>query len=141
MVLNLSVRETYIRQNYGWSAEAQVDWCEAYAELAGERVKLQVLAMRSMASGAAFMAPTDMRPSRRFWKGMNSRSRTSAMCFESFGTTSCRNSDVQRTLNWVRLASRFPVRVRITNPSPELFRVSGFAVVIVLREVSVWPRL
>ena len=38
--------------------------------------------------------------------------------------------DVQRTLNWVRLASRFPVRVRVTDPSPELFRVSGSAVVI-----------
>jgi transposase len=34
--------------------EAQVDWYEAYADLAGERTKLQVFAMRSMASGAAF---------------------------------------------------------------------------------------
>jgi multidrug efflux system membrane fusion protein len=39
--------------------------------------------------------------------------------------------DVQRTLNWVRLASRFPVRVRVRNPPPELFRVSESAVVIV----------
>jgi transposase len=31
-----------------------VDWYEAYADLAGERRKLQVFAMRSMASGAAF---------------------------------------------------------------------------------------
>ena len=31
-----------------------MDWYEAYADLAGERVKLQVFAMRSMASGAAF---------------------------------------------------------------------------------------
>jgi len=34
--------------------EAQIDWYEAYADLAGERIKLQVFAMRSMASGAAF---------------------------------------------------------------------------------------
>jgi hypothetical protein len=34
--------------------EAQVDWYEAYADLAGERTKLQVFSMRSMASGAAF---------------------------------------------------------------------------------------
>jgi hypothetical protein len=34
--------------------EAQEDWCEAYADLAGERVKLQAFAVRSMASGAAF---------------------------------------------------------------------------------------
>jgi multidrug efflux system membrane fusion protein len=39
--------------------------------------------------------------------------------------------DVQRTLNWVRLASRFPVRVRVRNPPPDLFRVSESAVVIV----------
>ena len=39
--------------------------------------------------------------------------------------------DVQRTLNWVHLASRFPVRVRVKNPPPELFRVSESAVVII----------
>jgi multidrug efflux system membrane fusion protein len=39
--------------------------------------------------------------------------------------------DVQRTLNWVHLASRYPVRVRVENPSPDLFRVSGSAVVVI----------
>jgi membrane fusion protein, multidrug efflux system len=39
--------------------------------------------------------------------------------------------DVQRTLNWVHLASRFPVRVRVENPSEDLFRVSGSAVVVI----------
>jgi multidrug efflux system membrane fusion protein len=39
--------------------------------------------------------------------------------------------DVQRTLNWVHLASRYPVRVRVENPEPELFRVSESAVVII----------
>ena len=39
--------------------------------------------------------------------------------------------DVQRTLNWVRLASRFPVRVRVEHPIPDLFRVSESAVVVI----------
>lgn len=39
--------------------------------------------------------------------------------------------DVQRTLNWVRLASRYPVRVRVKDPPPELFRVSESAVVVI----------
>jgi multidrug efflux system membrane fusion protein len=39
--------------------------------------------------------------------------------------------DVQRTLNWVHLASRYPVRVRVENPEPELFRISQSAVVII----------
>jgi membrane fusion protein, multidrug efflux system len=39
--------------------------------------------------------------------------------------------DVQRTLNWVHLASRYPVRVRVENPTPELFRVGESAVVTV----------
>jgi len=39
--------------------------------------------------------------------------------------------DVQRTLNWVRLASRYPVRVRVENPPPDLFRVSESAVVMI----------
>jgi membrane fusion protein, multidrug efflux system len=39
--------------------------------------------------------------------------------------------DVQRTLNWVHLASRFPVRVRVLNPPPELFRISESSVVVI----------
>ena len=46
--------ETCVPQSYAWGVEAQIDWYEAYADLGGERVKLQVFAMRSMASGAAF---------------------------------------------------------------------------------------
>jgi multidrug efflux system membrane fusion protein len=39
--------------------------------------------------------------------------------------------DAQRTLNWVHLASRYPVRVRVQNPSPEIFRVGESAIVTV----------
>jgi membrane fusion protein, multidrug efflux system len=39
--------------------------------------------------------------------------------------------DVQRTLNWVHLASRYPVRVRVESPPPDLFRVSESAVVVI----------
>ncbi len=31
--------------------------------------------------------------------------------------------DVQRTLNWVHLAARYPVRIRIENPPPDLLRI------------------
>src|SRR6266700_5003230 len=52
--LGLLAREVCVAQSYEWGVEAQVDWYEAYADLAGERTKLQVFAMRSMASGASF---------------------------------------------------------------------------------------
>jgi transposase len=52
--LGLLRRETFVPQSYAWGSEAQVDWYEAYADLGDERVKLQVFALRSMASGAAF---------------------------------------------------------------------------------------
>jgi len=52
--LGLARRETFVPQSYDWGVEAQVDWYEAYADLDGERVKLQVFSLRSMASGAAF---------------------------------------------------------------------------------------
>jgi transposase len=52
--LGLVVHETFVPQSYAWGVEAQVDWYEASADLAGERMKLQVFSMRSMASGAAF---------------------------------------------------------------------------------------
>ncbi|WP_348267903.1 biotin/lipoyl-binding protein [Edaphobacter paludis] len=38
--------------------------------------------------------------------------------------------DVQRTLNWVRLASRYPVRIRILSPPASLLRVGQVAVVV-----------
>ena len=37
--------------------------------------------------------------------------------------------DVQRTLNWVHLATRYPVRIRVENPPPDLFRIAESAVV------------
>lgn len=39
--------------------------------------------------------------------------------------------DVQRSLNWVHLATRFPVRVRIDNPSADDFRIGASAMVVV----------
>ena len=39
--------------------------------------------------------------------------------------------DLQRTLNWVHLASRFPVRVRIDAPQSETFRMGESSLVIV----------
>jgi membrane fusion protein, multidrug efflux system len=39
--------------------------------------------------------------------------------------------DVQRTLSWVHLASRYPVRVRVLNPTPDLFRLGGSAVITI----------
>lgn len=39
--------------------------------------------------------------------------------------------DVQRTLNWVHLAARYPVRVRVENPPADLFRVGETAVVTI----------
>ena len=47
------------------------------------------------------------------------------------GTLQSGLPDVQRTLNWVHLASRYPVRVRVLQPIPELFRVGESAVITV----------
>jgi transposase len=52
--LGLERREVFVPQSYAWGSEAQVDWYEAWAVLSGERIKLQVFEMRSMASGAAY---------------------------------------------------------------------------------------
>jgi membrane fusion protein, multidrug efflux system len=47
--------------------------------------------------------------------------------------------DVQRTLNWVHLASRFPVRVRIESDPSELFRLGESAVVVIRGNQSLLP--
>jgi multidrug efflux system membrane fusion protein len=38
---------------------------------------------------------------------------------------------VKRELNWVHIAQRFPVRIEIENPDPELFRMGASAVAII----------
>ncbi|WP_162922158.1 biotin/lipoyl-binding protein [Asaia bogorensis] len=40
---------------------------------------------------------------------------------------------VPRTLNWVRIAQRFPVRIRLDNPPTDLMRIGGTLVVVVMR--------
>lgn len=52
--MGLVRRETFVPQTYALGQEAQVDWYEAWVDFDGERTKVQVFAMRSMASGAAF---------------------------------------------------------------------------------------
>ncbi|EQD69687.1 hypothetical protein B1A_06749, partial [mine drainage metagenome] len=52
--IGLIKRETFVPQSYELGQEAQVDWYEAWVDFAGQRTKVQVFAMRAMASGAAF---------------------------------------------------------------------------------------
>ena len=52
--LGWSTRTTCVPQSYAPGQEGQVDWYEAWAELSGAPVKLQMFSLRSMVSGAAF---------------------------------------------------------------------------------------
>ncbi|SNS72730.1 membrane fusion protein, multidrug efflux system [Granulicella rosea] len=38
---------------------------------------------------------------------------------------------VDRTLNWVHLSARFPVRIRVLDPDPEAFRIGATAITVV----------
>jgi membrane fusion protein, multidrug efflux system len=51
--------------------------------------------------------------------------------FPEDGSVSNGLPNIERTLNWVHLSTRFPVRVRVQNPDPELFRIGATAVTIV----------
>ncbi|MEO6801943.1 MAG: hypothetical protein ABI197_01720 [Granulicella sp.] len=46
-----------------------MDWEEAYADLDGERIKLQVFALRLMASGGAFHRAYPCATQQAFWEG------------------------------------------------------------------------
>jgi len=39
--------------------------------------------------------------------------------------------EVDKTLNWVHLSTRFPVRIRVEHPDPALFRIGASAVTVV----------
>jgi multidrug efflux system membrane fusion protein len=51
--------------------------------------------------------------------------------FPEDGKVSAGLPDVERTLNWVHLSTRFPVRVRVQNPDPSIFRIGATAVTVV----------
>ena len=59
------------------------------------------------------------------WASVSSRIHTLVGTFGGTGLP-----DVQRSLNWVHLATRFPVRVRILAAETEPFRLSESAVVV-----------
>ena len=50
---------------------------------------------------------------------------------DKIGTLQPGLPDLQRTLNWVHLASRYPVRIRVENPTSGLFRIGESAVVTI----------
>ena len=47
------------------------------------------------------------------------------------GSSSNGLPNVPRSINWVRVAQRFPVRIRVENPPPELFRIGASAVALI----------
>jgi hypothetical protein len=77
-----STRTTCVPQSYTAGHGSQVDWYEAWAELNGEQVKLQVFALRSMVSGAAFHWAYQRARSGRFARPM---SRPSIILVEFLG--------------------------------------------------------
>lgn len=51
--------------------------------------------------------------------------------FPEDGNVSDGLPNIERTLNWVHLSTRFPVRILIQNPDPALFRIGATALTIV----------
>jgi len=51
--------------------------------------------------------------------------------FPEDGNVNAGLPQVERTLNWVHLSTRFPVRMRVLDPDPLLFRIGATAVTVV----------
>jgi membrane fusion protein, multidrug efflux system len=51
--------------------------------------------------------------------------------FPEDGSVSAGLPNIDRTLNWVHLSTRFPVRVRVEDPDPAIFRIGATAVTVV----------
>ena len=51
--------------------------------------------------------------------------------FPEDGTVADGLPNIERTLNWVHLSTRFPVRILIQDPDPALFRIGATAVTVV----------
>ena len=85
--LGWSTRTVCVPQSYQPGQEGQVDWYEAWAELAGEPTLLQVSTLRSMASGAAFHRAYHRAPNRHSWKATNTPSNIFRASLPSCATT------------------------------------------------------
>ena len=51
--------------------------------------------------------------------------------FPEDGSVTAGLPNIQRTLNWVHLSTRFPVRIRMQDPDPDLFRIGATAITVV----------
>jgi membrane fusion protein, multidrug efflux system len=51
--------------------------------------------------------------------------------FPEDGNVTAGLPNIERTLNWVHLSARFPVRIRMQDPDPDLFRIGATAVTVV----------
>jgi hypothetical protein len=102
--LGFGTHEVSIPQSYDWGVEAQVDWYESYADLDGERTKLQVFEMRSMASGGAFHRAYTHAIQQAFLEAHE-------LAFRYLG-------DVFRTLRYLLLLARSITWSQSTRPCP-----------------------
>ena len=67
-------------------------------------------------------------PDRKFRGGVES---IGYGVFPEDGEVSSGLPNIERTLNWVHLSTRFPVRIRVQNPDSDLFRIGATAVTVV----------
>jgi hypothetical protein len=51
--------------------------------------------------------------------------------FPEDGKVSAGLPNIEKTLNWVHLSARFPVRVRVEDPDPSLFRIGASSLTVV----------
>jgi len=87
--------------------------------------------LRNIQAGAPVDVYLMSRPDRRFQGVVESVGFGVTPDESLIGKSSRDLPDVQRSLNWVHLATRFPVRVRMDHPSPEYFRIGASAMVVV----------
>jgi multidrug efflux system membrane fusion protein len=76
------------------------------------------------------------RPGRKFEGTVDSASYGVTPDVSLVGSMSQGLPDVQRSLNWVHLATRFPVRIRVESPSSGDFRIGASATVVMRGDSS-----
>jgi multidrug efflux system membrane fusion protein len=85
-------------------------------------------ALRSMRKGGRVDVYLMEHPDRKFRGVVES---IGYAVFPEDGKVSAGLPDIEKTLNWVHLSARFPVRVRVEDPDPSLFRIGASSVTVV----------
>ncbi len=121
----LEKAETFISQQYEAGGEAQVDWYEAYAELGGEMVKLQVFSLRSIYSGGSVSPRLSTRHTRIGYRFKRTAQKKQKAATNPKQLCKCRDRGKRGKANQLSHSSHRPLEIAHTTRDSHIYTAAA----------------